>query len=107
MINNTIIGIEEIFYVVWVEGVEDVRWWPIVVGLEEQPIGELLFGKQLKLVVLVVFHEEWVGVVEEEVELVDGYEEVVVGVVEVDELLWWWVAVRESKIIYYCRDYEK
>jgi hypothetical protein len=29
-----------------------------VVGLEEQPIGELLFGKQLKLVVLVVFHEE-------------------------------------------------
>jgi len=28
-----------------------------------------------------------VGVVEEEVELVDGYEEVVVGVVEVDELL--------------------
>jgi hypothetical protein len=36
---------------------------------------------------VVVFHEEWVGVVEEEVELVDGYEEVVVGVVEVDALL--------------------
>jgi len=38
-------------------------------------------------VVVVVVHGERVGVVVEEVELVDEYEEVVVGVVEVDELL--------------------
>jgi hypothetical protein len=43
--------------------------------------------KPVRLVVVVVFHEGQVGVVEEEVELVDGCEEVVVGVVEVDALL--------------------
>ena len=43
--------------------------------------------KQLRLVVVVVFHGERVGVVEEEVELVDEREEVVVEVVEVDALL--------------------
>jgi len=46
-----------------------------------------LFGKQLRLVLGVVFHEERVEVVEEAVELVDEYEEVAVGVVEVDALL--------------------
>jgi hypothetical protein len=43
--------------------------------------------KQLKLGLVVVFHEEQVGVVEEEVELVDGYEGVGVVVAEVDALL--------------------
>jgi translation elongation factor EF-1beta len=43
--------------------------------------------KQLRLVVVVVFHEERVGEVEEEVELVDGCEEVEVVVVEVGALL--------------------
>ncbi len=74
-------------YVVVVEGVGDVRWWPIVVELVKQLNDGWLFGKQLKRVFVVVFHEEWVGVVEGEVELVDEYEEVVVGVVEVGALL--------------------
>ncbi len=43
--------------------------------------------KQLRLVFVVVFHEERVGVVEEEVELVDGCEEVEVVVVEAGALL--------------------
>ena len=41
----------------------------------------------MRLVLLVVFHEGQVGVVEEEVELVDGYEGVGVVVAEVDALL--------------------
>jgi hypothetical protein len=90
--------------VVAVEEVEDVRWWLIVVELVKQPNDGSLFGKQLRLVFVVVFHEEWVEVVEEVVELVDECEEVVVGVVEVDALLWWWVAVR--KIRFYGIDHE-
>jgi len=43
--------------------------------------------KQLPVVVVVVFHEERVEVVEEGVELVDGCEVVVVQVVEVGALL--------------------
>jgi len=58
-----------------------------VVEQGEQRVYEQQFVKQLKLVVVVVVHGERVGVVVEEVELVDEYEEVVVGVVEVDELL--------------------
>jgi hypothetical protein len=58
-----------------------------VVELGGQLIDEQQFGKQLQLVALVVFHGERVGVVEEEVELVDGYEGVGVVVVEVGALL--------------------
>jgi hypothetical protein len=58
-----------------------------VVELLKQPNDGLLFGKQLRLVLVVVFHEERVEVVEEAVELADEYEEVAVGVVEVDALL--------------------
>jgi len=57
------------------------------VELLKQPNDGLLFGKQLRLVLVVVFHEERVEVVEEAVELADEYEEVAVGVVEVDALL--------------------
>jgi len=58
-----------------------------VVELLKQPNDGSLFGKQLRLVLGVVFHEERVEVVEEAVELVDEYEVVAVGVVEVDALL--------------------
>jgi hypothetical protein len=45
------------------------------------------FVRRRKLVLVVVFHVRQVGVVEEEVELVDEYEEVVVVVAEVVVLL--------------------
>jgi len=58
-----------------------------VVELVKQAIGGRLFVKQLRVVVVVVFHGEQVGVVLGEVELVDGCGEVVVEVVEVGALL--------------------
>ncbi len=51
------------------------------------PNDEQLFVKQPKLAVLVDVHEEQVGEVEEEQELVDECEVEVVQVVEVDALL--------------------
>ena len=75
-----------------VGGVEDVRWWPIVAALGEQPNDGSQFAKRRTLVAVVDVRGERGRVVGEEGELVDECEAVLAQVAEGDALPWWWVA---------------